>query len=50
MYTIERFDGRIVDSEYSQRTDLTVDVPKSRVDAFADAFVEALGGRGELSI
>lgn len=48
MHTIEQFDARVVASQYSERTDLTLDVPKSRVDAFADAFVEALGGRGDL--
>lgn len=48
MFTIERFDARVVDSAYSERTELAVDVPKRRVGAFADAFTEALGGRGEL--
>ncbi len=48
MRTIERFGAKVVDSEYSERTDLVLDVPKSRVRAFDEAFVDALGGRGEL--
>lgn len=48
MHTIDRFDACVVDSRYTDRTDLIVDVPRSRVDAFIEAFVNALGGRGEL--
>lgn len=46
LYTIERYGGQVVASEYSDITEVTLDVPSSRADAFEDAFVNALGGRG----
>jgi uncharacterized YigZ family protein len=48
MGTLQRFEARVVDSEYLERTVLTVDVPRSRFEAFAEAFAEALGARGTL--
>ncbi|MEX0822210.1 MAG: YigZ family protein [Rhodothermales bacterium] len=48
MYTIEQYGGQVVASTYSEKTELTLDVPSSRVDAFEEAFVDALGGRGEI--
>ena len=46
MHTIERFGAKVVESRYSERTDLEVAVRRSEVDKFIQAFVEALGGRG----
>lgn len=48
MLTIERLGAKVVGSEYGARTELSLDVPRSRVEAFEDAFADALGGRGTL--
>ncbi|HEX7069782.1 MAG TPA: YigZ family protein [Rhodothermales bacterium] len=50
MHVINRFDGRIEASEYSDRTVLTVTVRRSAVDTFQAAIVEALAGRGEIGV
>lgn len=47
MLVIERFGAEAVESRYSDRTALTLAVPRSRVAEFLRAFRDALGGRGE---
>ena len=49
MHTIGKFDIKIADSVYGERTELRLDVRVSDVEAFRAAFVEALSGRGEVS-
>jgi uncharacterized YigZ family protein len=48
MHTIGRFDALIVDTQYGQDTLIEVAVRRSQAEALAAAFVEALGGRGEV--
>ncbi len=48
MHVINQFDAEVIDSVYSETTELTVAVPRSRVDAFEGAFTDALGGRGDI--
>jgi len=48
MRTIERFGARVVESTYADRARLALEVPRSRVEAFGQAFVDALAGRGSL--
>ncbi|MEX0746742.1 MAG: YigZ family protein [Rhodothermales bacterium] len=48
MHTIERFHAEVVESRYSDRTDLGVFVRRNDVENFIQAFVEALGGRGRI--
>ena len=48
MHVIQKFDAEVVDSSYTDTTELTVEVPRSRVAEFEAAFVDALGGRGEV--
>jgi len=48
MHTINRFDGEVTDSDYGVGTRLVVAIPRSKVDAFRDAFTNALGGRGRI--
>lgn len=50
MQTIEKFAAKVLDSQYTHRTELTLAVPRSRADTFAEAFVDALGGRGEIGM
>lgn len=50
MHTIDRFDAHVVESKYTARTELEIDVPRSRVRAFEEAFIDALGGRGEIEV
>lgn len=46
MHVIDRFNAAVVDSTYTEMTELRVAVPRSRAKAFEVAFVDALGGRG----
>ncbi len=48
MYVINRFDAEVIDSNYFERTQLTVAVRRSRADAFEKAFMRSLGGRGDV--
>lgn len=48
MHVINRFNAEVINSNYSERTVLTVAVPRSRVAGFRQAFVDILGGRGTL--
>jgi uncharacterized YigZ family protein len=51
MRTVERFDAEIADTAYSaEGTALLVRVRASQAEALAAAYVEALGGRGEVSV
>ena len=49
MRLIDRFGARVVTSRYAEGTTLRVEVPTSRADAFAEAFVDDLGARGEIN-
>ncbi len=46
---LRQFDAEVRDSEYTDVTTLTVGVRTSRVDAFVEAFRNALSDRGELT-
>lgn len=48
MRLIERFEARVVSSDYGEGTSLVVEIPASRTDAFVERFVEDLGGRGDV--
>ena len=49
MRTVEAFDARIVDTAYTaEGTELVVRIRRSQAGALEAAFVEALGGRGEV--
>jgi uncharacterized YigZ family protein len=49
MHTIHQHDAEIVDTHYTEETELVVAVRRSEVDAFIEMFTNALGGRGEVS-
>ncbi len=46
MHTISRFDVQILETHYTEETELVVGVRRSETEAFIDAFVNAVGGRG----
>ena len=49
MRTVERFGAHVADTRYTaEGTELLVHVRASLAEALAEAFVEALGGRGEV--
>jgi uncharacterized YigZ family protein len=48
MFTISRFDIKIDDSVYGDRTELRLLIRQSEVERFSEAFVDALGGRGQV--
>ncbi len=48
MHTIGQFDVTVEDSTYGDRTELKLAVRRSEAERFAEAFVEALSGRGEV--
>jgi len=49
MRTVERFGAHVADTRYTaEGTELLVHVRASQAEALAEAFVEALGGRGEV--
>ena len=45
---LRRFDTEVQDSNYTDVTTLTVGVPRSEVEAFVDAFTNALSDRGDV--
>ena len=45
---LRQFDAEVQSSEYTDVTTLTVGVRRSEVDAFVEAFTNALSDRGEL--
>jgi uncharacterized YigZ family protein len=45
---LQQFDGVVQDSEYTDVTTLTVGVRRSEVEAFIEAFTDALSDRGEV--
>lgn len=47
---LQQFDAVVNDRDYSAVTELTVAVRHSEVDAFVDAFTNALGGRGTADV
>src|SRR5690606_41903332 len=50
MRTVERFGARVAETRYTaEGTELVVHVRASQAEALAEAFVEALGGRGEVA-
>jgi uncharacterized YigZ family protein len=48
MHTVNRFDAEIAEQHYTADTELVVRVRRSEAEALQAAFVEALGGRGEV--
>ena len=48
MHTIQKYDGKIESSDYHDRTELTLLIRKSEANAFRDAFIDTLRGRGEV--
>ena len=50
MQTLARYDAPIVEQRYTDDTELVVHVRLSQADALRAAFVNALGGRGEIEI
>jgi uncharacterized YigZ family protein len=48
MQTVNRFDTEIAEQRYTDETELVVRVRRSQSEALQAAFVEALGGRGEV--
>lgn len=46
MHTVSRFDTEIQETRYTEETEMIVGLRRSEVDAFVEAFVEALAGRG----
>ncbi len=50
MHTISRFDAEIAEQHYTDDTELVVLVRRSEAEPLRAAFVEALGGRGEVGI
>ena len=46
MHTISQFDARILETHYTDETEILVGVRRSEVESFIDTFVNALGGRG----
>ena len=50
MHTLGQFDAEIVETHYSEATELVVAVRRSQAGAFVDAFVEALSGRGRAEV
>ena len=45
---LQQFDATVIDSDYTDVTELTVGVRASEVEAFVDAFTNALSARGEV--
>ena len=49
-FVIEKFAAEIVEATYTERTEMELAVPRSKVDAFVQAFTDALGGRGKVAV
>lgn len=47
MQTIDQFAAKVLESSYTERTELTLAIPRSKVEEFLRAFTDALGGRGK---
>lgn len=47
MHTISQFDAMILETHYSDATEIIVGVRRSEVEGFLGTFTNALGGRGE---
>ena len=50
MQTVNRFDAEIAEQHYTADTELVIRVRRSEAEALRAAFVEALGGRGEVTL
>lgn len=50
MQTVNRFDAEIAEQHYTDDTELVVRVRRSEAEALRAAFVESLGGRGEVTL
>ncbi len=50
MYVLQQFGAEVMASAYSEKTELTVAVPRSRAPAFEAAFIESLSGRGAVRV
>ena len=50
MHTINQFDAPILETNYSETTEIIVAVRRSQTDALAAAFTAALSGRGTVEI
>jgi len=48
MQTLHRFGAEVAEQAYGARTELVVRVARSQAAALAEAFTDALGGRGEV--
>lgn len=48
MHTINQFDAPILDTKYSEVTEIIVNVRRAEADALEAAFTSALAGRGEV--
>ncbi len=46
MHTISQFDAQILETTYTEETEIVVGVRRSEAASFTDAFVNALSGRG----
>lgn len=46
LHVINQFDAEILDTRYTEATEIVVGVRRSEVEPFVEAFVNALGGRG----
>ena len=46
MHTISQFDAQILETNYTEETEIVVGIRRSEGTSFIDAFVNALGGRG----
>ena len=46
MHTISQRDAQILETQYTEETEILVGVRRSEVESFIDTFVNALGGRG----
>ena len=50
LHTVQRFDAEVRDSRYSDVTELHLALRRSQAEAFAEAFTEALAGRGFVQV
>ncbi|MEP0546802.1 MAG: YigZ family protein [Rhodothermales bacterium] len=50
MHTVSRFDAEIAEQHYTDDTELVVRVRRSEAEALQTAFVDALGGRGTVTL
>ena len=47
---VEKFAAEIVEANYTEKTEMLLAVPRSRVQAFVQAFTDALRGRGRCEV